>query len=266
MGMNHAALLALNIFLIAVTDVASQRCSTFTWLPELGENPLAAHQGKVVLVALMKGYCSYCVNQANKLELLKNRLASEGYPDIAMVIVNGGEPLSRNNIANLQQASSIPVIQDNEQHSMFRVVFRRNKDDFIVFNRCGQRAVIIPHPYSYLGHQVTERVLKRVYEGRHTCYCDLDPVIGNEEQMQADEPQGGAYSVTTDSDMNLQCPDGDRVCRRFQYYNRRNRFTEIDRGNNRVGHRPRRNRGHRRSEGRSGMNRPHSHNNPVGAV
>ncbi|XP_059138700.1 selenoprotein Pb-like [Physella acuta] len=144
----------------------SQRCSPPTWQGEgLGENPVAANRGKVVLVALMKGYCSYCVSQARKLEALKTRLASINMPDIAMYIVNGGEEISRSQISNLVVASSIPVLQDTAEHVMFRSIFRGNKDDFIVYDRCGQMAVAIRHPYSHVDNGVTERVLKAVYRG-----------------------------------------------------------------------------------------------------
>lgn len=64
-----AGLLAwLCLGLTVLSPVAwSQRCSPPSWQSEvLGENPVAANRGKVVLVALMKGYCSYCVTQARK--------------------------------------------------------------------------------------------------------------------------------------------------------------------------------------------------------
>nr|KAI8749427.1 selenoprotein Pa-like [Biomphalaria glabrata] len=193
-----ASLIGLGcIVMVLASQVTSQRCSAFTWKSTLGENPLATHRGKVVLVALMAAYSSYCISQASRLDALKNRLASEGYPDIAMVIVNGGESISRNSIANLQNASSIAVIQDNKQHTMYQEIFRRNKDDFIVYDRCGQRSVVIPHPYSFLGYVTTERALKTVHSGRLLCHCQLDTIAENGEQMQSDEPLGPRDTTQT---------------------------------------------------------------------
>nr|KAI8749425.1 selenoprotein P-like [Biomphalaria glabrata] len=248
-------------------QVTSQRCSAFTWRSTLGENPLATHSGKVVLVALMKGYCSYCITQASRLDALKSRLASEGYPDIAMVIVNGGESISRNSIANLQQASSIPVIQDNEQHTMYQEIFRRNKDDFIVYDRCGQRSVVIPHPYSFLGHVITERVLKTVHSGRHSCHCQLDTIAENGEQIQSDEPLGPRDATQTSTYVNIQCPQGDNTCQRFERRLNRNRLDDDSEAG-----RPHRRRGRGRGRGRNsgrghghGRGRQHSMNNGEGA-
>ncbi|XP_055886895.1 selenoprotein Pb-like isoform X2 [Biomphalaria glabrata] len=193
-----ASLIGLGcIVVVLASQVTSQSCSAFTWKSTLGENPLATHRGKVVLVALMAAHSSYCITQASRLDALKSRLASEGYPDIAMVIVNGGESISRNSIANLQNASSIAVIQDNEQHTMYQEIFRRNKDDFIVYDRCGQRSVVIPHPYSFLGYVTTERALKTVHSGRLLCHCQLDTIAENGEQMQSDEPLGPRDTTQT---------------------------------------------------------------------
>ncbi|CAL1545002.1 unnamed protein product [Lymnaea stagnalis] len=254
-----------------VTDVTSQRrCQVPQWPASLGDNPLASNSGKVVLVALMKGYCSYCVNQATRLEALKNRLASQGFNDIAMIIVNGGEPISRERIANLQQATtSLPVIQDTEQHVMFRDVFAGNKDDFIVYDRCGQRAVFIPHPYSYLSHGITERVLKTVYRGGHSCHCSLDIVnaVNPLDQMLGDQPAGdqpaGEINWAPRYKFDLYCPASAKMCQKFQEKFRKNRlergrFLSASRHGLRKGHH-----GHKPHDAKLGKHHPHHNRHDV---
>ncbi|CAG5118623.1 unnamed protein product [Candidula unifasciata] len=277
MAAGHLALLCLGLCLL-MTDVLSQRrCSVPVWQPELGSNPITSNRGKVLLVALLRGYCSYCVGQARRLESLKNNLTSQGFPDIAMLIVNGGEGMSRRNVQNLIDASSIPVLQDNENHALFRNVFSGNKDDFVVYDRCGQRVAYIPHPYSYLGNNVTERVLKAVHNGRHTCRCRLDRARNNpHDVMYGDQPDQPTH-IIHDNTLGLDCPPTDRWCRRYLRNYRRNRLepstdslqnpvsnrtrprhqehgdeqSQSPRGHNRHNHRSRNNHNHHNNQSQS---------------
>ncbi|BFY99183.1 hypothetical protein BsWGS_02223 [Bradybaena similaris] len=224
MAAGHLAMLCLGLSLLVTSVLSQRRCSVPVWPESLGSNPIASNRGNVLLVALLRGYCSYCVGQARRLETLKSSLASQGYNNIAMLVVNGGEELSRSNVQNLIDASNIPVLQDNENHVMFRNVFSGRKDDFVVYDRCGQRVAYIPHPYSYLGNNITERVLKAVHNGRHTCRCRLDSASTDpHEVMYGDQPEQPTNTVSHNT-LGLDCPQNDTLCRRYLRNFRRNRL------------------------------------------
>ncbi|GFN95012.1 selenoprotein p [Plakobranchus ocellatus] len=177
MSAGKLILLCTIALIIGSQRVTSQNnfCQVPVWPSSLGDDPIQQNAGKVLLVALMKGYCQYCWHQAHNLELLKNHLLRVGYPDIAMVIINGGEAISRNQIGNLRAHTNLTVYQDREDNILYNQVFDAGKDDFVIFDRCGHRVAYIPHPYSYLGHTITERVLRQVHRGRHHCPCSADP-------------------------------------------------------------------------------------------
>ncbi|GFR58713.1 selenoprotein P [Elysia marginata] len=171
-------LLCLAVLACEVKEVTSQaRCSVPQWpsIPGIAEqNPVELASGKVLLVALMKGYCRYCWYQAQNLESLKAHMWNRGFRDIEMIIVNGGSILSRTTIGNYAHYTNLTIYQDTEDNTLYNL-FGGDKDDFIFYNRCGQRAAFLPHPYSYLGRTYTERVLRALHRGRSRCVCNLDP-------------------------------------------------------------------------------------------
>ncbi|RUS91348.1 hypothetical protein EGW08_000865 [Elysia chlorotica] len=166
-------LLGLTFTLKGVTSQA--RCSVPEWPSGIdGENPLQLHAGKVLLVALMQGYCRYCWIQAHNLERLRDHLHNRGFSDVEMILINGGGALSRINNETYAQYTNLTVYQDTANNTLFNL-FGGEKDDFIIYDRCGQRVARLTRRFSYLGHTYTERALRAIHRGFSWCSCSLDP-------------------------------------------------------------------------------------------
>ncbi|ESO88261.1 hypothetical protein LOTGIDRAFT_234596 [Lottia gigantea] len=118
-----------------------------------------------------------------KLQTLKNDLALENKPDVNFFIINGEH--SQELIGRFPSIE-IPIYQDTEQLGLWRTVFAGNKDDFIIFDRCGRRVYHIPLPYSDLRLNYTRYAIDVVYNRRVCGECDSSS--NYMDRMMGDQP------------------------------------------------------------------------------
>ncbi|KAL8612114.1 hypothetical protein ACOMHN_013993 [Nucella lapillus] len=146
--------------------------------------PMALARGQITLVALLTSDCPFCLRQSERLQALKTELQSQGH-GVNMMVVNGGPRPALGENGTFEQRVSFPVYHDDDDRTIWRQVFRGNKDDIFVFDRCGQLTYRIPFPYSYLGYNYVLRALTRTRDGNICPNCgsqdagDLDLMMGD---------------------------------------------------------------------------------------
>ncbi|KAI4561322.1 hypothetical protein MJT46_012012 [Ovis ammon polii x Ovis aries] len=99
------------------------------------------------------------------LEDLRVKLEKEGYSNISYVVVNHQEISSRLKYAHLKNKVSehIPVYQQEEDQPDVWTLLNGNKDDFLIYDRCGRLVYHLGLPYSFLTFTYVEDSIKTVY-------------------------------------------------------------------------------------------------------
>uniref|UniRef100_A0A4W3HTY3 Selenoprotein P2 n=1 Tax=Callorhinchus milii TaxID=7868 RepID=A0A4W3HTY3_CALMI len=130
------------------------------------QNPMEQQLGSVVVVALLKASCQFCLTQAAKLGSLQDKLARQGLKDVHYMIVNEKAPESRamlwelkrhvpNNVSVYQQSP----IQPDVWHSL-----QGGKDDFLIYDRCGRLTFHVVLPYSSLQYPYIEAAIRATHK------------------------------------------------------------------------------------------------------
>lgn len=103
--------------------------------------------------------------QASRLEALRVKLEKEGYSNISYVVVNHQGIASRLNYMYLKNEVSkhIPVYQQEENQTDVWTLLNGNKDDFLIYDRCGRLVEHLGMPYSILGFSYVEGAIKTAY-------------------------------------------------------------------------------------------------------
>ncbi|KAI4535818.1 hypothetical protein MG293_014145 [Ovis ammon polii] len=101
----------------------------------------------------------------SRLEDLRVKLEKEGYSNISYVVVNHQEISSRLKYAHLKNKVSehIPVYQQEEDQPDVWTLLNGNKDDFLIYDRCGRLVYHLGLPYSFLTFTYVEDSIKTVY-------------------------------------------------------------------------------------------------------
>uniref|UniRef100_A0A3B1J765 Selenoprotein P N-terminal domain-containing protein n=1 Tax=Astyanax mexicanus TaxID=7994 RepID=A0A3B1J765_ASTMX len=87
-------------------------------------------------------------------------------------------------------AEGIPVFQQSPLQPDVWEALRGDKDDFLVYDRCGQLTFHIVLPYSYLHHPYVEAAIRATYH-RDICNCTVD------SNSTLSEEQQNSTTVTT---------------------------------------------------------------------
>uniref|UniRef100_A0A8B9G7E2 Selenoprotein P n=1 Tax=Amazona collaria TaxID=241587 RepID=A0A8B9G7E2_9PSIT len=116
------------------------------------ENPMLGSRGSVTVVALL---------QAN----LRVKLENEGLVNVSYIIVNHQGSYSQRKFHLLQESVSeyITVYQQDEQQDDVWTKLNGNKDDFLIYDRCGRLVYHLGLPYSFLSFDYVEESIKTAY-------------------------------------------------------------------------------------------------------
>uniref|UniRef100_A0A8D0ESG4 Selenoprotein P n=1 Tax=Strix occidentalis caurina TaxID=311401 RepID=A0A8D0ESG4_STROC len=115
------------------------------------ENPMLNSRGSVTVVALLQD--------------LRVKLENEGLVNISYVIVNHQGTYSQRKFHLLKESvsDSITVYQQDEQQADVWTTLNGNKDDFLIYDRCGRLVYHLGLPYSFLSFQYVEESIKIAY-------------------------------------------------------------------------------------------------------
>uniref|UniRef100_A0A8C3DAG6 Selenoprotein P n=1 Tax=Corvus moneduloides TaxID=1196302 RepID=A0A8C3DAG6_CORMO len=115
------------------------------------EDPMWNSRGSVTVVALLQD--------------LRVKLENERLVNISYVVVNHQGPQSRREFHLLKERVSdyIAVYQQDEQQDDVWTTLNGNKDDFLIYDRCGRLVYHLGLPYSFLHFQYVEESIKIAY-------------------------------------------------------------------------------------------------------
>uniref|UniRef100_A0A452DSB0 Selenoprotein P N-terminal domain-containing protein n=1 Tax=Capra hircus TaxID=9925 RepID=A0A452DSB0_CAPHI len=147
--------LALALCLLLTGGTESQGQSSYCKQPPAwsikDQDPMLNSYGSVTVVALLQD--------------LRVKLEKEGYSNISYVVVNHQEISSRLKYVHLKNKVSehIPVYQQEEDQPDVWTLLNGNKDDFLIYDRCGRLVYHLGLPYSFLTFTYVEDSIKTVY-------------------------------------------------------------------------------------------------------
>uniref|UniRef100_A0A8C8AH41 Selenoprotein P n=1 Tax=Otus sunia TaxID=257818 RepID=A0A8C8AH41_9STRI len=120
------------------------------------ENPMLNSRGSVTVVALL---------QSCREKDLRVKLENEGLVNISYVIVNHQGTYSQRKFHLLKESvsDSITVYQQDEQQADVWTTLNGNKDDFLIYDRCGRLVYHLGLPYSFLSFRYVEESIKIAY-------------------------------------------------------------------------------------------------------
>ncbi|NXQ44730.1 SEPP1 protein, partial [Catharus fuscescens] len=137
-----------------------------------------------------------CLRQASSLEDLRVKLENEGLVNISYVVVNHQGAQSRREFHLLKERVSdyITVYQQDEQQEDVWTTLNGNKDDFLIYDRCGRLVYHLGLPYSFLHFQYVEESIKIAYCENKCGNCsytepdiDIDGVCENITKKAGEE-------------------------------------------------------------------------------
>lgn len=116
------------------------------------------------------------------MEDLRIKLEEEGYSNISYVIVNHQGNDSQLKYTNLksQVSKHIPVYQQEESQTDVWTLLNGNKDDFLIYDRCGRLVYHLGLPFSLLLFPYVEEAIKTAYCEKKCGNCSL-MTLANED-------------------------------------------------------------------------------------
>lgn len=113
--------------------------------------------------------------QAHSLEDLRVKLEKEGFSNISYIVVNHQGISSRSKYMDLKSKVSehIPVYQQEENQTDVWTLLNGNKDDFLVYDRCGRLVHHLGLPFSILNFPYVEEAIKTAYCRKNCGNCSF---------------------------------------------------------------------------------------------
>uniref|UniRef100_A0A672TFW8 Selenoprotein Pb-like n=1 Tax=Strigops habroptila TaxID=2489341 RepID=A0A672TFW8_STRHB len=148
-------------------DNSSRLCQEAPAWSINGLSPMEGAMGQVTVVALLKA---------------TSQLAWQGMVDVHYMIVNEKAPLSRAMFRELERQAppGIPVFQPEPEDPDVWQVLGGDKDDFLVYDRCGRLAFHIQLPYSFLHFPYVESAIRFTHSKDFCGNCSLYPTTTQE--------------------------------------------------------------------------------------
>uniref|UniRef100_A0A452IWN6 Selenoprotein P N-terminal domain-containing protein n=1 Tax=Gopherus agassizii TaxID=38772 RepID=A0A452IWN6_9SAUR len=117
------------------------------------------------------GRVTFCLNLGG----LREKLSQDGLADISYMIVNEKTPLSRAMFWELKRwaPEEVPVYQQEILEPDVWQILDGDKDDFLIYDRCGRLAFHIPLPYSFLHFRYVESAVRFTYTKDVCGNCSL---------------------------------------------------------------------------------------------
>lgn len=137
--------------------------------------PMLNSEGTVTVVALLQASWYLCLLQASRLEDLRIKLESQGYFNITYIVVNHqGSPSQLKHAHLKKQVSDHIVVYRQEEHGTdVWTLLNGNKDDFLIYDRCGRLVYHLGLPYSFLTFPYVEEAIKIAYCEKRCGNCSL---------------------------------------------------------------------------------------------
>lgn len=98
-----------------------------------------AFAGKVVVIAMLQGWCTYCQSQALNLDRMRLDLNSHGHKDIVFMAINGTSSDNDEDRGNLSGRCAFPLFQDVENVNAWQL-HAGHKDDIVIYDADGNLA------------------------------------------------------------------------------------------------------------------------------
>jgi len=96
----------------------------------------------------------------------------EEMADIKFIVVNHDSFLSHRLAGYLRSFGEYDFYQDSQAAGVWSAL-NGEKDDFLIYDRCGQLTYHIPLPYSDLRHQFIEAAIRSTQLGTDPCSCSI---------------------------------------------------------------------------------------------
>ncbi|KAJ8270867.1 hypothetical protein GJAV_G00120160 [Gymnothorax javanicus] len=116
------------------------------------------------------------LGKASRLGGLRDKLARGGLKDVGFIVVNEREAQSRAMFWELKRrvAEGIPVYQQAPLQDDVWEALQGDKDDFLVYDRCGRLTFHIVLPYSFLHYPFIEAAIRATYLKDICGNCSMD--------------------------------------------------------------------------------------------
>ncbi|XP_030844516.1 selenoprotein Pb-like [Strongylocentrotus purpuratus] len=105
-------------------------------------------------------------------------ISQHNITDINFIVINAGDLRSRLNYYRLYRLGYFDLYQDYSSETAPEEnvwsLLDGAKDDFLIYDRCGQLTYHIPMPYSALRYPFIQIAIESTYTGRHPCNCSAD--------------------------------------------------------------------------------------------
>ncbi|NP_001335928.1 selenoprotein Pb-like L homeolog precursor [Xenopus laevis] len=170
-----------------------------------GEVPMAEALGNVTVVALLQASCGFCLIQAARMGPLRDKLYLQGMTDIKYLIVNDQSKTSTDMFPELKRwaPKGIPVYQQTPGQEDVWDLLNGNKDDFLIYDRCGRLTFHIRLPLSFLHFPYVEAAIKFTY---NESFCGNCSFTSNSTLMPMNET--ALLSLSDNSSSPLPNKDG----------------------------------------------------------
>ncbi|KAJ1169496.1 hypothetical protein NDU88_001389 [Pleurodeles waltl] len=111
--------------------------------------------------------------EAASLGSLRDKLFNQQLENISYFIVNEKDPLSRHLYPELKRRApdGVPVYQQKPEEPDIWEILGGEKDDFLIYDRCGRLTFHIRLPYSYLHFPYVEAAIRSTYLKDHCGNC-----------------------------------------------------------------------------------------------
>uniref|UniRef100_A0A096M1E4 Selenoprotein P N-terminal domain-containing protein n=3 Tax=Poecilia TaxID=8080 RepID=A0A096M1E4_POEFO len=114
----------------------------------------------------------FCLVQASRIGRLRTKLRRSNITDVSFVIVNEQDAASRALYWELKKRAptGVPVYQQAANQTDVWEVLDGDKDDFLIYDRCGLLTFHVVLPYSSLQNPYVEAAIRATYLG-DICNC-----------------------------------------------------------------------------------------------
>ncbi|XP_051875276.1 selenoprotein Pa isoform X2 [Pristis pectinata] len=136
--------------------------------------------------------------QAASLRRLKQKLDQKGLLNISYMVVNHQGNSSRKNYQVLKSKvqEALPVYQQEIGQPDVWTLLRGEKDDFLIYDRCGQQTFHLGLPYTDLRKRYVEHGIRQTYCQTICTNCSLSdqpPVCSARDAEEQTEAEAGNH-------------------------------------------------------------------------
>uniref|UniRef100_A0A3Q1F139 Selenoprotein P n=1 Tax=Acanthochromis polyacanthus TaxID=80966 RepID=A0A3Q1F139_9TELE len=159
--------------------------------------PMKGAMGRVTVVALLQAIMVSDGFLLNRMDGLHQQLESEGLKNVTYMVVNHqGVQAQRLHTMMAQRLSeNITLYKQDEQQPDVWQTLRGDKDDFLIYDRCGRLTHHISLPYSIIGQGHIEGAIRDAYCQRTCGECAYESAEIPEECKQKSDAQPGTSAV-----------------------------------------------------------------------